>query len=365
MKHLQRALLCGYLVLLLSASLGTATFGQQFLGRFMSELTFQPTAPYLVNAEFRILSRISVAEAAFATDTKFDLGALRWQRFIASVTVSPLTARNRLTFVNGFTFGKNELVAALSFGGVSLGLEVILHNQTATFDIECPPAALTPSLEAGLVVEAGVRTQFFAIASYTGFGVIHLVEDLDQEQLAIVNEPFGFDPRIVMLDIFSEREPDRIVTTPFQFTEQVVGVEFYLMSSAAISSLTVFTPAGFKKQIPGLAVKFEAPALDLKLKFTVSSTFEFPGFLLTFLPIELSLRWGFFQWRSFTLFTDPPLPSPDPFSFRKQVFQSLFELSFFRGFLEMCVGPDCPCPGGVGTDFRWRFGIELRFLFGS
>lgn len=363
MKQLQRALLCGFLVLLFSASLKTTALGQQFLGRFLSELTFQPAAPYLVNAEFRVLSKISVAEAAFAIDTKFDLGALRWQRFIASVTVPPLTARNRLTFVNGFAFAKNELVAALHFGGVSLGVEVILHNQTATFDIECPPAPLTPSLEAGLVVEAGVRTQFFTVASYTGFGVIRLVEDLDQEQLPIINEPFGFEPRIVMLDIFSAREPDRIVVAPFQFTEQVVGFEFYLMDLAAISSLSIFTPAGWKKQIPGLSVKFDAPAADLKLRFSLSSTFEFPGFFLTFLPIEFYLRWSFFQWRSFTLFSDPP--GATPFSFRKQVFQSLFELNFLRSFFEMCVGPDCPCPGGAGTNFRWRFGIELRFLFGS
>ncbi|MCI2429957.1 hypothetical protein LM604_04835, partial [Candidatus Acetothermia bacterium] len=179
MKQLQRALLCGSLLLLFSTLLQSTVSGQQFLGRFLSELTLKPAAPYLVNAEFRVLSKISVAEAAFAIDSKFDLGTLRWQRFIASVTVPPLSARNRLTFVNGFAFGKNELVAALHFGGVSLGVEVILHNQTVTFDVECPPAPLTPSLEAGLVVEAGVRTQFFTVASYTGFGVIRLVEDLD------------------------------------------------------------------------------------------------------------------------------------------------------------------------------------------
>jgi hypothetical protein len=363
MKQLQRALLCGSLLLLFSTLLQSTVSGQQFLGRFLSELTLKPAAPYLVNAEFRVLSKISVAEAAFAIDSKFDLGTLRWQRFIASVTVPPLSARNRLTFVNGFAFGKNELVAALHFGGVSLGVEVILHNQTATFDVECPPAPLTPSLEAGLVVEAGVRTQFFTVASYTGFGVIRLVEDLDQEQLPIINEPFAFEPRIVMLDIFSEREPDRLVVAPFQFTEQVVAFEFYLMNVVSLSSLSVFTPTGWKKQIPGLSVKLDAPAADLKLRFSVSSTFELPGFFLTFLPVELHLRWGFFQWRSFTLFSDPP--GATPFSFRKQVFQSLFELNFFRSFFELCAGPDCPCPGGVITDFRWRFGIELRFLFGS
>lgn len=347
MNKIRRRVACGVLVLLLLASLGEMVQGQSVLGRFISELSFNNVAPYFLNAEFRILSRISVAEAAFATDTKFDTSLLRWQKFIASVGITPLSARNRLTFVNGFTFKRNELVAALSFGGVSIGIELILENQS-------------PSLEVGLVVEAAAKTSFFTIASYTGFAVNQVVEDLDLDQLPIVNEPFGFEPRIVKLDTFSEREPDRVVTAPFVFTEQAIAAEFYAYDLASLSLITLFTPAGLKKAIPAVAVKVNAPAADLRLRMTISSTFEFPGFLLTFLPIELYLRWSFFQWRSLTLLADPPAPSPDPFSFRKQVFQSLFELAFFRAFTEICFGPDCP--GGSGLE--WRLGVELRFFFG-
>jgi hypothetical protein len=339
-------------VLTLIASVGEIAFGQSVLGRFISELSFNNVPPYFLNAEFRILSRISVAEAAFATDTKFDISLLRWQKFIASVGINPLSARNRLTFINGFTFHRNELVAALSFGGVSLGVELILENQS-------------PSLEVGLVVEAAAKTTWFTIASYTGFGVIRVVEDLDLDQLPIVNEPFGFEPRIAKLDTFSEREPDRAVTAPFVFTEEIVAVEFYAFDIASFSVMTLFTPGGLKKIIPALAVKVNVPAADLRLRFTVSSTFEFvpPNVFLTFLPIELYLRWSFFQWRSLTLLADPAPPGPigGAFSFRKQVFQSLFELAFFRAFTEICFGPDCP--GGSGLE--WRFGVELRFLFGG
>jgi hypothetical protein len=343
----------GLLVLLVGiALLGQSALGQSVLGRFLSELSFNNVAPYFLNAEFRILSRISVAEAAFATDTKFDITLLRWQKFIASVSVNPLSARNRLTFINGFTFNRNELVAALSFGGVSLGIELILENQS-------------PSLEVGLVVEAAAKTEWFTIASYTGFGVTQIVEDLDWDQVPIVNEPFGFEPRIVKLDTFSEREPDRVVTAPFVFTEEVVAAEFYALDIASFSVMTLFTPSGLRKLIPALAVKVNVPAADLRLRLTISSTFEFvpPNVFLTFLPIELSLRWSFFQWRSLTLLADPPPPGAGggAFSFRRQIFQSLFELAFFRAFTEICFGPDCP--GGSGLE--WRFGVELRFLFGG
>lgn len=356
MNQLRRSVACGVLVLSFSmlsiASWEQIALGQSVLGRFMSELSFNNVAPYFLNAEFRILSRISVAEAAFATDTKFDITLLRWQKFIASVGVNPLSARNRLTFVNGFTFDKNELVAALSFGGVSIGVELILKNQS-------------PSLEVGLVVEAAAKTEWFTIASYTGFGVTQVVEDLDVDQLPIVNEPFGFEPRIVKLDTFSEREPDRVVTAPFLFTEEIVAAEFYALDIASLSVMTLFTPGGLKKLIPALAVKVNAPAADLRLRMTVSSTFEFvpPAVFLTFLPVELHLQWSFFQWRSFTLLADPAPPGPPNgvFSFRRQVFQSLFELAFFRAFTEICFGPDCP--GGSGLE--WRFGVELRFLFGG
>jgi hypothetical protein len=253
----------GLLVLLVGiALLGQSALGQSVLGRFLSELSFNNVAPYFLNAEFRILSRISVAEAAFATDTKFDITLLRWQKFIASVSVNPLSARNRLTFINGFTFNRNELVAALSFGGVSLGIELILENQS-------------PSLEVGLVVEAAAKTEWFTIASYTGFGVTQIVEDLDWDQVPIVNEPFGFEPRIVKLDTFSEREPDRVVTAPFVFTEEVVAAEFYALDIASFSVMTLFTPSGLRKLIPALAVKVNVPAADLRLRLTISSTFEF------------------------------------------------------------------------------------------
>lgn len=346
-KQTQCRLMCGVLALAISVSIGHGVLGQQVLGRFISELSFNNVAPFFLNAEFRILSRISVAEAAFATDTKFDISLLRWQKFIASVGVGPLSARNRLTFINGFTFNRNELVAALSFAGVSVGVELILANQS-------------PSLKVGLVVEAAAKTSFFTIASYTGFAVTQVVEDLDLDQLPIVDEPFGFEPRIVKLDTFSEREPDRVVTAPFVFTEEAIAAEFYVYDIASFSLITLFTPAGLQKGIPGLLVKVDAPAADLRLRLSVSSTFEFPGFLLTFLPIELHLRWSFFQWRSLTLLADPPPPNPDLFSFRKQVFQSAFELAFFRAFTEICFGPDCP--GGSGLE--WRFGVELRFQFG-
>ncbi len=355
MNQLGRSVMRGVLVLSLGiALLGQSALGQSVLGRFISELSFNNVAPYFLNAEFRVLSRISVAEAAFATDTKFDVTSspLRWQRFIASVSVNPLSARNRLTFINGFTFYRNELVAALSFGGVSLGVELILENQS-------------PSLEVGLVVEGAVKTEWFTLASYTGFGVTQLVEDLDWDQVPIVNEPFGFEPRIVKLDTFSEREPDRVVTAPFVFTEEVVAAEFYALDLASFSMMTLFTPGGLQKLISGLAVKVNVPAADLRLRMTVSSTFEFvpPNVLLTLLPIELSLHWSFFQWHSLTLLADPPPPGAGggAFSFRRQIFQSLFDLAFFRAFTEICFGPDCP--GGSGLE--WRFGVELRFLFGG
>lgn len=347
MNGIQRRIVCGVVALFLIPLCGQITLGQSVLGRFISELSFNNIAPYFLDAEFRVLSRISVAQAAFATDTKFNTSTLEWQKFIASVVVTPLSARNRLSFINGFAFYRNELVAALSFGGVSLGVELILENQS-------------PSLEIGLVVEGGVRTSFFTIASYTGFGVTQIVEDLDLDQLPLVNEPFGFEPRIVKLDIASEREPDRVITPPFVFTEQAIAVEFHLFGLSSFGMITLFTPGGLSKWIPGLALHISAPAADLRLRTTISSTFEFPGFLLTFLPIELHLGWSFFQWRSLTLLADPPLPSPDPFSFRKQVFQSLFELAFFRAFTEICFGPDCP--GGSGLE--WRLGAELRFFFG-
>lgn len=352
MKEIWRSIVCGVCALLLIVSLGQITSGQSVLGRFISELSFNNVAPYFLNAEFRILSRISVAEAAFATDTKFDTSLLRWQKFIASVGITPLSARNRLTFIDGFTFHRNELVAALSFSGISLGVELILENQS-------------PSLEVGLVVEAAVRTTWFAIASYTGFSVTQVVEDLDLDQLSIVNEPFGFEPRIVKLDTFSEREPDRAVTAPFVFTEEVVAAELYLFDIASLGVMTLFTPSGFKKLIPALAVKVNVPAADLHVRMAVSSTFEFvpPSVFLTFLPIELYLQWSFFRWRSLTLLADPAPPGPvnGAFSFRRQVFQSLFELAFFRAFTEICFGPDCT--GGSGLE--WRFGVELRFSFGG
>lgn len=352
MNQIDRGLICGICVLVLVASLGQIASAQTVLGRFISELSFNNVPPYFLNAEFRVLSRISVAQAAFATDTKFDVSAtpLRWQRFIASVEINPLSARNRLTFTNGFTFDRNELVAALSFGGISLGVELILENQS-------------PSLEVGLVVEAAVKTLWFTAANYAGFGVNRVVEDLDLDQLLIVNEPFGFDPRIVKLDTFSEREPDRVVTAPFVFTEDIVAVEFYALDVASFSVLGLFTPSGFKKLIPGVAIKVFVPTADLTLRLTLSSTFEFPGAVLTFWPFELSVRWSFLQWRSMTLLADPPPPGPPngAFSFRKQVFQTLFELAFFRAFTEICFGPDCP--GGSGLE--WRLGAELRFLFGG
>lgn len=352
MNQIRRSIVGVVCVLVLIASLGHITFAQSVLGRFISELSFNNVAPYFLNAEFRVLSRISVAEAAFATDTKFDISLLRWQKFIASVEINPLAARNRLTFVNGFTFARNELVAALSLHGVSMGVELILENQS-------------PSLAVGLVIEAALKTLWFTIASYTGFGVERVVEDLDLDQLPIVNEPFGFEPRIVKLDTFSEREPDRVVTTPFVFTEEIVAAEFYALDIASLSVMTLFTPSGLNKLIPAIAVKANVPAADLYLRLTVSSTFEFvpPTVYLTFLPIELYLRWSFFQWRSLTLLADPPPPGGGggAFSFRKQVFQSLFELAFFRAFTEICFGPDCL--GGSGLE--WRFGIELRFFFGG
>lgn len=352
MNQIQRSIVCGVCALVLIASLGQITFAQTVLGRFISELSFNNAAPYFLNAEFRILSRISVAEAAFATDTKFDVSLLRWQKFIASVGIIPLSAHNRLTFINGFTFHRNELVAALSFSGVSLGVELILENQS-------------PSLEVGLVVEAAVKTTWFAIASYTGFSVTQVVEDLDLDQLPIVNEPFGFEPRIAKLDTFSEREPDRAVTSPFAFTEEVVAAEFYVFDIASLGVMTLFTPSGLQKIIPALAVKVNVPTADLYLRMTVSSTFEFalPSVFLTFLPIELYLHWSFFHWRSLTLLADPAPPGMvnGAFSFRQQVFQSLFELEFFRAFTEICFGPDCP--GGSGLE--WRLGIELRFMFGG
>lgn len=350
MNRIRYSILGGVCALLLIASLGQRASGQAVLGRFMSELSFNNVAPYLLNAEFRILSRISVAEAAFATDTKFDISLLRWQKFIASVGINPLSARNRLTFINGFTFDKNELVAALSFGGVSIGVELILQNQS-------------PSLEVGLVVEAAAKTTWFTIASYTGFGVTQVVEDLDLDQVPLVNEPFGFEPRIVKLDTFSEREPDRVVTAPFVFTEEVIAAEFYALDIASFTMMTLFTPSGLKKLIPALAVKVNVPAANLHLRMTIRSTFEFvPPVYLTFLPMELYLRWSFFQWHSLTLLADPAPPGPpNGFSFRQQVFQSLFELAFFRAFTEICFGPDCL--GGSGLE--WRFGVELRFLFGG
>ncbi|MCX8103010.1 MAG: hypothetical protein N3E42_01000 [Candidatus Bipolaricaulota bacterium] len=354
MNQIRRSIVGGICALVFIASLSQITLAQSVLGRFISELSFNNVAPFFLNAEFRILSRISVAGTAFATDTKFDVSAtpLRWQKFIASVGINPLAARNRLTFITGFTFHRNETVVALSFGGVSIGVELILENQI-------------PVLEIGLVIEAAATTPWFTIASYTGFGVEQVVEDLDLDQLPIVNEPFGFEPRIVKLDTFSEREPDRVVTAPFVFTEEIVAAEFYIFDIASFSVLTLFTPGGLKKLIPTLAVKVNVPAADLYLRMTVGSTLEFvpPAVFLTFLPIELYLRWGFFQWRSLTLLADPPPPGPGggAFSFRKQVFQSLFELAFFRAFTEICFGPDCP--GGSGLE--WRFGVELRFLFGG
>ncbi|MCS7197995.1 MAG: hypothetical protein NZ930_04875 [Candidatus Bipolaricaulota bacterium] len=352
MNQIYRGLICGICVLALVASLGQIASAQTVLGRFISELSFNNVSPYFLNAEFRVLSRISVAQAAFATDTKFDVSStpLRWQKFIASVEINPLSARNRLTFTNGFTFDRNELVVALSFGGISLGVELILENQS-------------PSLEVGLVVEAAVKTLWFTVANYAGFGVNRVVEDLDLDQLPIANEPFGFDPRIVKLDTFSEREPDRVVTAPFVFTEDIVAVEFYALDVASFSVLGLLTPSGFKKLIPGVAIKVFVPTADLTLRLTLSSTFEFPGAVLTFWPFELSVRWSFLQWRSITLLADPPPPGPPngAFSFRKQVFQTLFELAFFRAFTEICFGPDCP--GGSGLE--WRLGAELRFLFGG
>lgn len=352
MNRIYHGVVCGVCALALIASAAQMAFAQAVLGRFVSELSFNNVAPYFLNAEFRVLTRISVAQAAFATDTKFDVSTtpLRWQKFIASLSVVPLEARNRLTFTNSFAFHKNELIAALSFGGVSIGLELILENQS-------------PSLEVGLVVEAAAKTPWFTVANYAGFGVTHIVEDLDLDQLPLVNEPFGFEPRIVKLDTFSEREPDRVVTAPFVFTEDAVAVEFYALDVAAFSVMGLFTPSGFKKLIPGVAIKIFVPAADLALRLTLSSTFEFPGAVLTFWPFELYVRWGFFQWRSFTLLADPPPPGPGggAFSFRRQVFQWLFELAFFRAFTEICFGPDCP--GGSGVE--WRFGLELRFLVGG
>jgi hypothetical protein len=320
--------------LVLSAAPG---YGQTFLGRFSSELIFVPVAPIFADAEFRALLSISVADAAFTSDTKFNLSSLVFQRFSLRVGVGALLVKDRLVFIDGFLLDRNELTLTLDLLDVHIEMELILDDLT----LPPTPPALPPNIQPGLVLELSGRALggILRIRSTTGFAVSATVEDLDLDD---------------------DREPDRIVSTPFLFREEVLGLDLLLPQFFTLTTDTLFTLAGWTKEIFGLELRIGDP--DFSFFSKLSATFLLPGFVLDRIVLEARVRLTPLEWQSLTFFDDPDDLGPNSIAFQRQVFTLFFSFGSLALFTELCVGPNCPVavlfpPATV----EWRIGFELRF----
>jgi hypothetical protein len=293
-------------VLLLSLLLlpTASAMGQQLSSSFLIELVFTP--PPLIGVEGELVLSLTVADVTLTSETHFTPTLLEWQRFTLSLAVGALEVEDRLTFEPGFHFSRNELEASLAFGGLGLDLLFILA------DLGFPGP---PDIEPGMVIEIeGETASGLRLASLTGIAVTEIAEDLDNDDV-----------------------PDRNVTTPFVFTEEVVilGIR---AQSLSLESATQFTLTGFTWERLQVELALSEPQVSLLTAVKFDSTWA-----IIRVKIDLQATMGALSWRSLTVFSGPPLGFElQRFSVILTVFEGLAFLSSTEfdpmGFVEGRLG---------------------------
>lgn len=293
------------LVLALVVILGLAVApleagAQDFEASFASELTFQPLPLMLTSAEFTLLVGITVSDAAFFSQTRFDLAAFRSQLFSLRLTLGELLVDDRLLFAPGFAFERNELRASLAMRGFDIAVEALLEELG-------PPS---PDVQPGLVLEAGGRSSLgIGVTSVTGFGVSRVVED---HVTVLPCLPIDL---ACLGDGFPDTRPDRTVAKPFVFTEQAVRVDIRV-GDVTLAATPLFTLAGLTKLLLEADLAFDSP----HLRFSSTSTLDGALWLVR-QEVAIEVVLAPLGWRATTRFSGAPI------AFEDQTFKARLRVS--------------------------------------
>jgi hypothetical protein len=314
-------LLAGALVVALSAR------AQEFSAAFAAELGLQPPPAFISSTDFTLLLGVTVADAWFVSQTRYDLTAFQSQLFSLGLSLEDvLIVQNRLLFQPALVFKRNELQAFLGQLGFRLAAEVLLEDLG-------PPG---PSVHPGLVIEAGGRSELgLGLISVTGFGVTRVVEDLvtvipcSPLELACLNGPYS-DDRF-----------DRLVAPSFVFSEQAIRLDL-TVGQVTLAATPLFTASGFAK----LLLELELLLSELGLRFSAISTFD-PTPALVYQALKLEVTSGPLQWRSVTTFSGAPI------FFDTQTFKLILTLKNFSLLTTVIL-----TPAGLG---ELRLGVGFAF----
>jgi hypothetical protein len=253
-----------FLILIAAFAFSQPAWAWEVSGHFSVEFTFKPLLPPLAAIDTELVLTISVATISLGSETTFDITGLKSQVFTLQTTVEILTLQNKLTFEPGFDFSRNVLEGSIEFNKLQAAL-ILIHADIGLMGIQ-----------PGLVIELGGEIEGVLIESYTGFGVTEVVKDLDKDGV-----------------------PDRNVTTPFAFTEEVIELEFTI-NSFYLKSITTFTPLGLEEQI--LEIGIDLP----RFWFTSTTTFD-STLLLVEEQVEMGVVIDALELISRTMFVAPPL----------------------------------------------------------
>ncbi len=318
-------------LLLLAVWGASAARAQQFSAGFAGELSFVPAPPFFNGANFDLLLSVTVAGAAFNSETQFSLSALSAQLFSIRLTLGALQVHDQLLFAPAINFKRNELLAALEMGGVRLATEVLLADLG-------PPGA--PNINPGLIIEVGGRSQLgLGLHSFTGFGVTRLVQDLD------TTLPCDLSELACLGSSHPDGQPDKLVSAPFVFSEEAVRADLAFSGSfgqVTLAATTLFTLAGFNGELIEADLKIEPPGV----RFAAVSTFD-SGFALTRDTILFEATLGPFAWRGLTIFSGAPI------AFAEQDFKLRLTFGGFSAFSTIIFAP-------VGlSELRLGLGVKL------
>ncbi len=277
----------GLLTGTLALAVALSAQAQEFSAAFAAELGLQPPPAFISSADFTLLLGVSVADASFTSQTRYDLTAFQSQLFSLELSLEDaLMIQNHLLFQPALVFKRNELRALLGRLGFRLAAEIILEDLG-------PPG---PDVHPGLVIEAGGRSELgFGLTSVTGFGVTRIVEDLITVipclplELTCLDSPYP-DERF-----------DRLVAPSFVFSEQAIRLDL-TVGQVTLAATPLFTASGFAKVL----LELELLLSELGLHFSAMSAFDStPALIYQALKLEATL--GPIQWRSVTTFAGMPI----------------------------------------------------------